>query len=98
MVAHYRQHGHLSILPAAIQEKCTTKISLCASVKGVPHRVSNFRWVMACRARQVSRNAYFLTANTPSPFSFAAKPACCSRFATSLGTFRPLVSLLGVPV
>jgi len=44
------------------------------------------------------RNAYFLTANTPSPFRFAANPACCSRFATSLGTFRPLVSLFGVPV
>src|SRR5882672_12275072 len=43
-------------------------------------------------------DAYFLTANTPSPFNFAVNPACCSRFATSLGTFRPLVSLFGVPV
>jgi ATPase subunit of ABC transporter with duplicated ATPase domains len=54
-------------------------------------------WASCC-ARQVSRDAYFLTANTPSPFSFAANPACCSRLATSLGTSRPLVSLFGVPV
>ena len=57
-----------------------------------------FGWFLDCRAQQVSRDAYFLTANTPLPFSFAVKPACCSRFATSLGTFRPLVSLFGVPV
>ena len=35
---------------------------------------------------------------TPSPFKSVAKPALRSRFATSFGTSRPLVSLFGVPV
>ncbi len=37
-------------------------------------------------------------ASTPSSASCAAKPAFSSRFATSRGTSRPLVSLFGVPV
>lgn len=41
---------------------------------------------------------YFLTANTPSPFNSTENPAIRKRLATSFGTSRPLVSLLGVPV
>ena len=41
---------------------------------------------------------YFFTANTPSPTNSVTNPAWRRRFATSFGTSRPLVSLLGVPV
>jgi hypothetical protein len=37
-------------------------------------------------------------ASTPSPFSCVVKPDLRRRFATSLGTSRPVVSLFGVPV
>lgn len=38
------------------------------------------------------------TASTPSPFSSVENPASRSRFATSAGRSRPVVSLLGAPV
>ena len=41
--------------------------------------------------------SYFL-ASTPSPRNSVVKPAARRRRATSFGTSRPLVSLLGVPV
>lgn len=39
-----------------------------------------------------------LLANTPSPCSLVLRPLRFRRVATSLGTSRPVVSLLGVPV
>ena len=48
--------------------------------------------------KTASAPGYVLTASTPSPFNLATNPACRNRFATSLGTSRPLVSLFGVPV
>ena len=38
------------------------------------------------------------TPTTPSPLNVVVNPARCRRFASSAGTSRPLVSLLGVPV
>ena len=49
------------------------------------------------RHRELSRFLLF-TASTPSPLSSVVNPVGRNRFATSLGTSRPLVSLFGVPV
>lgn len=66
---------------------------------GCHFRNAEIGWELFRRRAVPRRYALaLLTASTPSPINCVAKPARRNRVATSLGTSRPLVSLLGLPV
>ena len=84
-------------------------VALMGQARGVYTFMAHLKWTWAIAlGYAASIWAHFLInatpvlasrrASSPSPSRCTVKPAFSSRFVTSRGTSRPLVSLLGVPV